>query len=86
VRPDGVEAAVAALGVRPLITEIAVRSDQPFDSLEEACDFWMTWMRLTEPAHRDYLAGFLRERLVRTPRGWRAPYGKRVRVIRWRTG
>ncbi|HTO13601.1 MAG TPA: hypothetical protein VMQ51_18665 [Candidatus Binatia bacterium] len=43
-------------------------------------------MGLRAPEHRDYLGAFLGERLVRTAGGWRAPYQKRVRVIRWRVG
>ena len=75
-----------ALGVAATVDDVAIRSDQPFDSLDEACDFWLTWMGLHGRREREYLAGFLGERLVRTAAGWRAPYRKRVRVIRWRTG
>ena len=84
-RGDDMLQALHAVGVAAAVDEIAVRSDQPFESLDEACDFWMTWMGLNGRREREYLRGFLGERLARTPTGWRAPYRKRVRVIRWRT-
>jgi hypothetical protein len=63
------------------VTEIAYRSDQPFSDLGEACDFWMTYLGLSDAASRAYLAAFLRERLVRRGGEWIAPFSKRAAVI-----
>ena len=71
------------LGVRPTLTPVEYDSDQPFDDLEEACDFWMEYMRLEGPEARAYLRGFLATRLVREARGWRAPFRKRAVVVHW---
>jgi hypothetical protein len=84
-RHDDMLDSLRALGVAPTVDDVPVRSDQPFESLDEACDFWMTWMGLHGGREREYLSSFLAERLVRTAGGWCAPYRKRVRVIRWRT-
>jgi len=80
--PDTLEA-LRALGIRPRIRQIEYASDQPFDSLEEACDFWMEYMGLDEAAARDYLRGFLARRLRREGRRWIAPFRKRAAVIEW---
>jgi SAM-dependent methyltransferase len=73
------------LGVKPTLTPIEYRSDQPFDDLEEACDFWMEYMGLEAPDVRAYLRGFLATRLTREARGWLAPFCKRAVVIQWPT-
>ncbi|HZP36377.1 MAG TPA: class I SAM-dependent methyltransferase [Methylomirabilota bacterium] len=75
--------ALRALGIRPEVTEIEYRSDQPFDDLSEACDFWMTYLGRSDEKARAYLAGFLRERLVRDGEGWVAPFRKAAAVITW---
>ena len=80
---DDTVSALRALGIRPKVTEIEYRSDQPFDDLAEACDFWMTYLGLSDGSARTYLAGFLRERLVRCDGGWIAPFRKTAAVITW---
>jgi hypothetical protein len=80
---DDTVAALRSLGIRPDVTEIEYRSDQPFDDLEEACDFWMAYLGLTDARSRAYLAAFLRERLVRRGDEWIAPYRKRAAVMVW---
>jgi SAM-dependent methyltransferase len=75
---------LARLGLGPTVTFVDYRSDQPFDDLEEACDFWMEYMGLESAAARDYLRGFLAERLHRHGQGWLTPYPKRAAVIWWR--
>jgi SAM-dependent methyltransferase len=80
--PETLES-IRALGVNPTLTPIAYRSDQPFDSLEEACDFWMTYMRLAGDRPRAYLREFLAGRLPREGAGWLAPFRKRAAVIAW---
>jgi hypothetical protein len=80
---DDPVAALRSLGLRPTVREIAYRSDQPFTDLAEACDFWMAYLGLSDEGSRAYLAGFLRERLVRRDGGWVAPFRKRAAVITW---
>ena len=75
---------LAAVGVTPRVSLVEYRSDQPFTSLEEACDFWMTYMHLAGDGVRDFLRRFLSERLIRDGDGWRAPFRKRARVLSWR--
>jgi len=78
--------ALAALGVRPAVVPIEYDSDQPFASLDEAVEFWTTWMDLSGPAAGAYLREFLARRLVRRGDEWIAPYRKRAVVVWWRTG
>jgi SAM-dependent methyltransferase len=73
-----------ALGIDPTVAVVEYRSDQPFASLDEACDFWMTYMGLDGPDVGAFLRDFLAARLVREAGGWRAPFRKRVRVLSWR--
>lgn len=75
--------ALIGLGIRPRVTTIEYSSDQPFESLEEACDFWTEYMDLP-PDARGFLRGFLGERLCREGEGWVAPFRKRAAVIQWR--
>src|SRR5262249_12157611 len=44
--PDATLRALGELGVVPRVSLVEYRSDQPFTSLEEACDFWMAYMPL----------------------------------------
>lgn len=76
-------AGLERLGIRPAIIPIEYSSDQTFDSLEEACDFWMTYMGLEGPEPRDYLRRYLAGRLVRRGGEWLAPFRKRAAVIAW---
>lgn len=72
-----------ALGIEPRVTMVEYSSDQPFDDLEEACDFWMIYMGLEGPGTRAYLEGFLRERLISTGRELIAPFRKRATIFVW---
>jgi methyltransferase family protein len=72
------------LGITPEVTAIRYRSDQPFDDLEEACDFWQEYLGLAPGAERAFLRSYLAERLIREEEGWLAPYTKRALVIAWR--
>jgi SAM-dependent methyltransferase len=78
-------AGLADLGIVPTVRTVSYRSDQPFDSLEEACDFWMAYMRLAGDGPRRFLRQFLRRRLERARRGWIARYRKTAAVIMWRS-
>ena len=77
------EEELGRLGVRPKLTTIEYGSDQPFDSLEEACDFWMEYMGLEGAEPRAYLRGFLAGRLRHENGEWIAPFRKRAVVIHW---
>ena len=85
-RADDTVAGLERLGIRPVGTPIEYSSDQPFDSLEEACDFWMTYMGLEGEGPRGYLRRFLGERLDRRGAEWIPPFPKRAAVITWRPG
>jgi hypothetical protein len=43
----------------------------------------MTYLGLSDGRARAYLAGFLRERLVRRDGGWITPFRKAAMVISW---
>jgi SAM-dependent methyltransferase len=79
-------AALRRLGVSPRVTPIEYASDQPFDDLGEACDFWMTYMGLEGEGPRGYLERFLGERLERRGSGLVAPLRKTAAVITWAPG
>jgi hypothetical protein len=76
--------ALKRMGVEPSVTFVNYRSDQPFDDLEEACDFWMEYLGLAGERYRDFLREFLSARLKPDGGGWVAPYPKRAAVIWWR--
>lgn len=82
-RGDDTVVGLERLGIRPAVTTVEYSSDQPFDGLDEACDFWMTYMGLEGEEHRDYLRRFLAARLERRGGEWIAPFRKRAAVIAW---
>jgi SAM-dependent methyltransferase len=86
-RRDGDEtlAGLRELGVVPETAVISYSSDQPFADLDEACEFFMTYLGLEGPAPRAYLARFLSERLTRRDGELIAPFTKTAVVITWTT-
>ncbi len=72
-------------GIAPNVTEIDYSTDQPFDTLDEACDFWMEYMGLEGAETRAWLRDFLAERLTREGSGWVGPCRNRGIVIWWWT-
>lgn len=79
-------AELRGLGIHPTVTMIEYSSDQPFTDIEEACDFWLDYLRLDEhDDRRAWLRDFLLARLVRTETGWVAPFRKRAVVLHWET-
>ncbi|MBI2206054.1 MAG: class I SAM-dependent methyltransferase [Candidatus Rokubacteria bacterium] len=82
-RAEETRGALRDLGIEVTATTIEYRSDQPFETLDEACEFWMTWMGLEDAGARTFLHEFLARRLVRDGRGWLAPYRKRATVMFW---
>lgn len=73
------------LGIVPRVGMIEYASDQPFDSLDEACEFWMEHMGLEGAAAHAFLSDFLARRLERAGASWVAPYRKLAAVISWDT-
>lgn len=76
--------ALRARGLDPRLAVIEYRSDQPFATLDEACEFWMTYMALEGADVRRFLRRFLARRLVVVTGGWLAPFRKRACVLAWR--
>lgn len=76
--------ALDKLGVTVEAIPIEYRSDQPFDSLDEACEFWTTHLGRDDTQTRAFLRDFLASRLQREGDQWIAPYRKRALVIHWR--
>lgn len=86
-RCNGAAATVGALdplGVNAAATAIEYRSDQPFDSLDDACEFWTTHLGRDDAQARAFLREFLADRLRREGDRWIAPYRKRALVVHWR--
>jgi len=77
---------LARLGTSADVAFVSYRSDQPFDDLEEACDFWQEYLGITGADARGILREFLGKRLVREGSGLIAPYPKQAAVIWWRVG
>ena len=82
-RADDTVARLERLGIRARVTPIEYSSDQPFDSLEDACDFWMTYMGLESEEPRAFLRGFLEERLEGRGGERIPPFTKHAAVITW---
>jgi hypothetical protein len=76
-------AALGRVGIEPEVTVIEYDSSQPFSDLDEACDFWMEYMRLTGDEPRAELRRFLPPRLIRRGTELIAPFHKRAAVIHW---
>ena len=74
---------LSARSAPPTVTTIEYRSDQPFESLDEACEFWMTYLGLESAETRAWLRAFLAGRLRREGQGWLAPFRKRAAAIQW---
>lgn len=74
---------LARLGIFPAVSVVSYRSDQPFDDLEEACDFWQEYLGVGGGPVRQFLREFLLKRLVPEGSGWIAPYPKQAAVMWW---
>lgn len=71
------------LAIRPRTAAIEYTSDQPFGSLDEACEFYMDYLELEGPEVRAFLEEFLAKRLRREGSEWIAPFRKRATIIWW---
>jgi hypothetical protein len=76
-------AALGRVGIEPEVTVIEYDSSQPFSDLDEACDFWMEYMRLTGDEARAELRRFLGTRLISRGAEVVAPFHKHAAVIHW---
>jgi len=74
------------VGIHANVQIITYRFDQPFDDLQEAVDFWIHEMRLTEPEQTRRLQWFLETKLQRVGPQLLAPMSRQSAVIWWRVG
>jgi SAM-dependent methyltransferase len=81
---DATLADLRARGLQPAVARIRYRSDQPFDDLEEACEFWEAYLEVAGDEVRRFLREFLASRLRRDGAGWVAPYPREALVVWWR--
>ena len=72
------------LGIYANIQIIGYHFDQPFESLEEAVQFWTEQMRLTDPDQARQLLAFLQTKLQRVGSRLVAPMRRQSAVISWR--
>ena len=72
------------LGVYANVQIVTYQFDQPFATLQEAVDFWVEQMHLTEPDQRRKLLAFLQARLRPAGSHLVAPMRRQSAVIWWR--
>jgi SAM-dependent methyltransferase len=72
------------LGIYADVRIIGYHFDQPFESLEEAVEFWKEQMRLTDPDQVRRLLAFLQTKLQRVGSRLVAPMRRQSAVITWR--
>jgi len=72
------------LGVCANVEMIEYDFDQPFDTLEDAVEFWKEYMGLVTDEHDEKLRGYLETRLVKKRKVLLAPFHKKAAVIWWR--
>ncbi len=58
--------------------------DQPFDSLDEAVEFWKEYMGIVTDEHNKTLRDFLKKRLEKRDKGFLARFHKRSAIVWWR--
>ncbi len=80
---DETLAGLRALGIEPQVSTVEYSSDQPFDDIEEACDFWMTYMGLEGSGPRAYLEEFLKDHLATAGGQLIAPFRKTAAIFVW---
>jgi SAM-dependent methyltransferase len=77
-------AALHAMGIFANVEIIEYDFDQPFDSLDEAMEFWKEYLGIVTEEHDCALRGFLAKKLVRVKGGLMARFHKKAAVIWWR--
>lgn len=75
--------ALHARGIYANVRIIAYDFDQPFDDWADAVAFFRAHLRLDTGEHDGRIEAFLRERLIETAAGPRAPMPKRSAVMWW---
>lgn len=74
------------LGVYANIEMIEYDFDQPFDSIDEAVEFWKEYLGIVTEEHDAALRGFLSKKLVKKKGVLLARFHKKSAVIWWRKG
>ncbi|MBI5969962.1 MAG: hypothetical protein HY884_02275 [Deltaproteobacteria bacterium] len=77
-------AALHDLGIYANIEMIEYDFDQPFESIEEAVEFWKEYLGIVTEEHDAALKGFLSKKLVKRRGVLLAKFHKRSAVIWWR--
>jgi len=75
--------ALHSMGIYASISIVEYDFDQPFESLEEAVDFWKEYLQLETHEYDGLLRRFLSERLSLRPGGLIYPLHKRSAMIYW---
>lgn len=78
--------ALHSMGIYANVEIIDYDFDQPFDSLDEAVEFWKEYMGIVTEEHDRTLKGFLEKKLVRKKKTLLARFHKRSAIIWWKTG
>lgn len=78
--------ALHSMGIYANVEIIEYDFDQPFDSIDEAVEFWKEYMGIVTEEHDRTLRGFLEKKLVRKKKIYLARFHKRSAVIWWKTG
>jgi SAM-dependent methyltransferase len=73
-----------SLGIYANVRIIGYEFDQPFATMQDAAEFWVQQMALTEPAQRRALIEFLESRLRPAGAHFIAPMRRQSAVIWWR--
>jgi len=77
-------AALHDIGIYANIEMIEYDFDQPFDSIEEAVEFWKEYLGIVTEEHDAALSGFLSKKLVRKKGVLLARFHKKSAVIWWK--
>ncbi len=71
------------LGISAGVEEVEYDFDQPFDSMDEAVEFWKEYMGIVTDEHDRKLKDFLQKRLVKEGKVLVARFHKRSAIIWW---
>ncbi len=77
--------ALHEMGIYANVRIVEYDFDQPFDSLDEAVEFWKEHMCIVTAEHDETLRGFLEKKLEKTETGLVSRIHKRSAIIWWKT-
>ncbi len=77
--------ALHEMGIYANVRIVEYDFDQPFDSLDEAVEFWKEHMCIVTAEHDEALRGFLEKKLEKTKTGLVSRIHKRSAIIWWKT-